>query len=188
MQEARNMMKEWLLHEVPLTLRPNLQVGGNAGEWGAGEAIEEEKLPPVPTGVVAKSGNGRITISWDPVPDAMYYNLYFLTSKGVSIKFSELTRPIASAADFKPVIGVKKDKGNCIEGAASPYVHDDLANGTCYHYVVTVVTPAEEGLNSAEVWAAPSPNLVVLRMGEGGVGDGGLNQPPGMAWDREGKS
>ena len=179
-------MKEWLLHEVPLTLRPKLQVGGNAGEWGAGEAIEEEKLPPAPTGVVAKSGNGRITISWDPVPDAMYYNLYFLTSKGVSIKFSELTRPIASAADFKPVIGVKKEKGNCIEGAASPYVHDDLANGTCYHYVVTVVTPDGESLESAEVMAVPSPYLVVMTIGQEGVDDGEFKSPTGIALDTEG--
>ena len=48
--------------------------------------------------------------NWEPVPDAMYYNLYFQTTKGVQIKFSELTRPIASADDFKSVIGVKKDK------------------------------------------------------------------------------
>src|SRR5207245_3271647 len=123
MQEARNMMKEWLLHEVPLTLRRKRQVGGNAGEWGAGEAIEEEKLPPVPTGVVAKSGNGRITISWDPVQDAMYYNLYFLTSKGVSIKFSELTRLIASAADFNAFLCVMTVKVICLDRMDSPYVH-----------------------------------------------------------------
>jgi len=52
----------------------------------------------------AKPGNGRITITWDPVPDAMYYNLYFQTTKGVQIKFSELTRPIAGPEDFKSVI------------------------------------------------------------------------------------
>ena len=54
------------------------------------------------------------------LPDAMYYNLYFMTTKGVQIKFSELTRPIASAEDFKTVIGVTKEKGTCIEGAQSP--------------------------------------------------------------------
>ncbi|MGH7205259.1 MAG: 6-bladed beta-propeller [Nitrospiraceae bacterium] len=180
------MMKEWLLQEVPLTARQKLQVEGNSGEWGAGEAIEEEKLPPAPTGVVAKPGNGRITIFWDPVPDSMYYNLYFLTSKGVQIKFSELTRPIASAADFNPVLGVTKEKGNCIEGAASPYVHDDLAAGTCYHYVVTVVTPDGESPGSAEVMAIPSPYLVVMKIGQEGVDDGEFKSPTGIALDSEG--
>jgi len=180
------MMKEWLSHEVPLTIRPRLQAEGNAGEWGAGEAIEAEKLPPAPTGVVAKPGNGRITISWDPVPDAMYYNLYFLTSKGVQIKFSILTRPIASAADFNPVIGVTKEKGNCIEGAGAPYVHDDLANGTCYHYVVTVVTPDGESPESAEVMAIPSPYLLVMQIGQEGVDDGEFKSPTGIALDSEG--
>jgi sugar lactone lactonase YvrE len=180
------MMKEWLSHEVPLTIRPRLQAEGNAGEWGAGEAIEAEKLPPAPTGVVAKPGNGRITISWDPVPDAMYYNLYFLTSKGVQIKFSILTRPIASAADFNPVIGVTKEKGNCIEGAGAPYVHDDLANGTCYHYVVTVVTPDGESPESAEFMAIPSPYLLVMQIGQEGVDDGEFKSPTGIALDSEG--
>ena len=41
----------------------------------------------------------------------MYYNLYFQTTKGVMIKSSDLTRPIACDDDFKAVIGVKKDKG-----------------------------------------------------------------------------
>ena len=36
-----------------------------------------------PTGVKTVAGNGFITISWESVQDAMYYNLYYLTSKGV---------------------------------------------------------------------------------------------------------
>ena len=183
-------MQRWLLLErqgsdclpLPLTLRAE----GNPEEWGAGRAAEEEVLPPAPAGVVAKPGNGRVTITWDPVPDAMYYNLYFLTSKGVQIKPSELTRPIASAADFNPIIGVKKEKGNLIEGATSPYVHDDLANGTCYHYVVTVVTPNGESPESAEVVAVPSPYLVAMIFGKAGVDDGEFNSPTGIALDADG--
>jgi DNA-binding beta-propeller fold protein YncE len=164
-----------------------LQAEGNPEEWGGGEsAIEQEQLPPAPANVVAKPGNGRIVISWDPVPEAMYYNLYYQTTKGVQIKFSELTRPIAGPADFNPVIGVKKEKGNCIEGAASPYVHDDLANGTCYHYVVTVVTPQGESPESAEVMAIPSPYLLVMKIGQAGVDDGEFSSPTGLALDAEG--
>ena len=69
-------------------------------------------MPPAPTRVAAKAGNGRVMITWDAVPDAMYYNLYFMTTKGVQIKFSELTRPIASAEDFKTVIACDKGKRN----------------------------------------------------------------------------
>ena len=166
--------------------RWKLLAEGHADEWGAGEATSEEQLPPAPANVAAKPGNGKITITWDPVPDAMYYNLYFMTSKGVQIKFSELTRPIASTDDFKPVIGVTKEKGSCIEGASSPYEHDDLANSTCYHYVVTVVTQQGESPESAEVMAIPSPYLVVQAIGQEGVEDGEFKSPTGIALDKDG--
>lgn len=150
-------MNAWLCDDLHRFNR-RLCIDGLQGEWGAGDSVaEEEELPLPPQNVHAKPGNGRITITWDPVPDAMYYNLYFQTTKGVQIKFSELTRPIAGPEDFKSAIGVKKDKATCLEGASSPYVHDDLANGTCYHYVVTVVTPKGESLESQEVMAIPSP-------------------------------
>lgn len=166
--------------------RTKLFVEGHTDEWGGGESASEEHLPPPPTNVKATPGNGKITITWDPVPDAMYYNLYFLTNKGVQIKFSELTRPIAGPEDFKPVIGVTKEKGNCIEGVTSPYVHDDLANSTCYYYVVTAVTPQGESRESAEVMAIPSPYLVVQVIGREGVDDGEFQAPTGIALDKDG--
>jgi DNA-binding beta-propeller fold protein YncE len=181
-------MDMWWEREI---LRRNgiaLQIEGNPDEWGAGtgDLGVEEELPPAPVNVVAKPGNGRNLITWDPVPDAMYYNIYFLTTKGVQIKFSELTRPIAGPEDFNPVIGVKKEKGNLIEGATSPFVHDDLANGTCYHYVVTVVTPKGESPQSAEVMAIPSPYLLVMKIGQPGVDDGEFSSPTGIALDKDG--
>ncbi|MDF0644673.1 MAG: 6-bladed beta-propeller [Nitrospira sp.] len=181
------MINAWLMDEMFRFDRAPLWAEGNPGEWGAGDSIaEEEELPPAPANVAAKCGNGRITITWDPVPDAMYYNLYFQTTKGVQIKFSELTRPIAGAADFKAVIGVKKDKATCLEGAQSPFVHDDLANGTCYHYVVTVVTPKGESQESQEVMAIPSPYLLAMNLGSEGVDDGEFSSPTGIALDKEG--
>ncbi|SLM48655.1 putative NHL repeat protein [Nitrospira japonica] len=181
------MIKAWLLDEMFRFDRAPLSAEGNPGEWGAGDSIaEEEELPPAPANVAVKAGNGRLTVTWDPVPDAMYYNLYFQTTKGVQIKFSELTRPIASADDFKAVIGVKKDKGTCLEGAQSPFVHDDLANGTCYHYVVTVVTPKGESLESQEVMAIPAPYLLAMNIGAEGVDDGEFSSPTGIALDKEG--
>ncbi|MFM8541142.1 MAG: 6-bladed beta-propeller [Nitrospira sp.] len=166
--------------------RVKLFAQGHTDEWGAGETTSDEQLPPAPAHVQAKPGNGRITITWDSVPEAMYYNLYFLTTKGVQIKPSELTRPIASPDDFKLVIGVKKEKGNCIEGATSPYVHDDLANSSCYHYVVTVVTPQGESPESAEVMAVPAPYLVTQVIGTEGVDDGEFKSPTGIALGQDG--
>lgn len=180
-------MKAWLFDDMFQFDRSPIRIDGLQGEWGAGDSVaEEEELPSPPQNVHAKPGNGRITITWDPVLDAMYYNLYFQTSKGVQIKFSELTRPIAGPEDFKGVIGVKKDKATCLEGASSPYVHDDLANGTCYHYVVTVVTSKGESLESQEVMAIPSPYLLAMVIGCEGVGDGELNSPTGIALDKNG--
>jgi len=180
------MIKAWLFDEMFRVDRLHLTIDGTQGEWGAGDSIAaEEELPPPPAHVAAKSENGRITITWDPVPEAMYYNLYFQTTKGVMIKPSELTRPIASDDDFKSVIGVNKEKGNCLEGAQSPFVHDDLANGTCYHYVVTVVTQKGESLESQEVMAIPSPYLLALSIGRGGVDDGEFNSPTGITLDKD---
>ncbi len=182
------MMKAWLLDELFRFDRWALRVEGSQEEWGAGDSVaEQEDLPPPPTGVKAKPGNGRITLTWDHVPDAMYYNIYFMTTKGVQIKFSELTRPIASAEDFKAVIGVKKDKGTCIEGPSAPYIHDDLANGTCYHYVVTVVTPKGESHESDEVMAIPSPYLLAQAIGQEGTDDGEFSSPTGIALDKDGR-
>ena len=96
-----HMIKAWLLDEMFRCDRMHLTVDGTVGEWGAGDSVaEEDELPLAPQNVRAKSSNGRVTITWDPVPDAMYYNLYFQTTKGVMIKPSDLTRPIASADDF----------------------------------------------------------------------------------------
>jgi len=181
------VINTWLLDELFRFDRSLFSIEGIQGEWGAGDSIaEEEELPPSPQNVQAKPGNGRITITWDPVPEAMYYNLYFQTTKGVQIKFSELTRPIAGADDFNSIIGVKKDKATCLEGSTSPFVHDDLANGTCYHYVVTVVTPKGESLESQEVMAIPSPYLLTMSIGQEGVGDGEFSSPTGIALDTDG--
>ncbi|MBP0129640.1 MAG: SMP-30/gluconolactonase/LRE family protein, partial [Nitrospira sp.] len=180
------MIKAWLLDEMFRFDRTHLSVEEIQGEWGAGDSIAQEELSPPPANVAVKSGNGRVTITWDPVPEAMYYNLYFKTTKGVMIKFSDLTRPIAGDDDFKAVIGVTKENGTCVEGVQSPFVHDDLANGTCYYYVVTVVTQKGESLESKEVMAVPSPYLLAMSIGCEGVDDGEFSSPTGITLDKDG--
>lgn len=180
-------MRDWMLKNRLATthsFHQTLFIEGQEEEWGAGTA--DDQLPPPPENVKAKPDNGRITISWDPVPDALYYNLHFMTTKGVTIKPNELHRPIASVEDFNPVIGVTVDKANCIEGAVSPYLHDDLSNNLCYHYVVTAITADGESPVSEEVMSIPSPYLNVMHFGEEGMDDGEFNSPTGIAVDKEG--
>ena len=58
------MIKAWLLDEMFQCDRTHLTIEGTQGEWGAGDSIAaEEELPPPPTNVAAKSGNGRVTIT-----------------------------------------------------------------------------------------------------------------------------
>lgn len=163
-----------------------LTVQGLTDEWGAGEATPPEELPPAPANVKAQPGNGRVLLTWDGVDGAMYYNVYYATTKGVQVKWSELTRPIAGPSDFKTKIGVKKEKSTCIEGPSSPYLHEDLANGTCYHYVVTVVTEKGESPESEEVMAIPAPYLVAQVIGCEGVDEGEFKSPTGIALDKDG--
>ncbi len=81
---------------------------------------------------------------------------------------------------------MKKEKATCLEGAQSPFVHDDLANGTCYHYVVTVVTAKGESPESQEVMAIPSPYLLAACIGQEGVDEGEFSSPTGITLDKDG--
>ena len=65
-------------------------------------------------------------------------NLY-MTTKGVQIKFLNLHAPSPAQRILRPSSS-DKGKRNLTQGRSFPFMHDDLANGTCYHYVVTVVT------------------------------------------------
>ena len=52
-------IKAWLFDEMYRFDRSHLSIDGTQGEWGAGDSIAaEEDLPPPPTHVAAKSGNG----------------------------------------------------------------------------------------------------------------------------------
>ncbi len=72
---------------------------------------------------------GQLTLSWDPVPDAASYNVYFSLAPGVT-----------------PQNGTK------IANAANPITIRDLKRGTPYYFIVTAVSASGvESEASAEV-------------------------------------
>jgi fibronectin type 3 domain-containing protein len=87
-------------------------------------------LPTAPSGLSATSGAGQITVSWTSVGNAVSYNIYWSTT-------SEVTTT----------------SGTKIAGATTPYVHNGLAAGTSYYYIVTAVSAAGEGVASAQASA-----------------------------------
>ncbi len=91
-------------------------------------------IPPLapPTAVSAVAGDGKVTLSWSPVPFALSYNIYRSTSAG------------------QP--GSKINQS----AAASPYIDNGLTNGTAYYYVVTAVSGTNESAGSTEVAAMPA--------------------------------
>ena len=84
-------MNAWLFDDTFTRNRFLLCIEGIQGEWGGGDSVaEEEELPLPPQNVQAKPGNGRITVTWDPVPDAMYYNLYFPNAHSMQGRFGKV--------------------------------------------------------------------------------------------------
>ncbi len=95
--------------------------------------------PAVPTGLTVTIGDnaGELTISWTASATATSYNLYWGNSAGVTTA-----------------------TGTKIAGAASPYAHTALTNGTRYYYVVTAVNADGESAASAEASGLPQINPV----------------------------
>jgi DNA-binding beta-propeller fold protein YncE len=172
---------------------PLARFGLMAGESlpsGGGTAAERADLPPAPANVRMTVGDGQIELAWDPIPEALFYNIYFKTSRGVTREAKEFDRfrydAVGAERFQKTKIGVTKENGSLIDTATPPYQHSDLANGTCYHYVVTAVTRKGESAESAEVVGIPSPYLCVMEFGTEGYDDGEFKSPTGIALDPEG--
>ena len=110
----------------------------SAGESAESTQVSATPVAPVtppsaPGSVTATAGNAQTTISWSPVSGATSYNLYWSTTSGVT-----------------------KLNGTNITGAASPYVHTGLTNGTTYYYVATAVNANGESADSAQASAIPT--------------------------------
>lgn len=106
--------------------------------------------PGAPTGLVATIGGvgGELVISWTASTGATSYNLYWGNTPGVTTT-----------------------TGTKIAGAASPYSHTGLTNGTRYYYVATAVNGDGESAASTEAGGLPQIDPVgVLDTTLGGTG------------------
>src|SRR5207245_2347434 len=160
-----------------------------ATQPGGGTTAEQSDVPRAPRNVTVKIGDGKLTLDWEPVPDALFYNIYYKTTRGVTKEGKEFDRfqyDAVGTERFKTKIGVTKGNGTLTETAAPPYVHTDLANGMCYHYVVTAVTKNGERPESEEVMGVPASYVCVMHFGTEGYDDGEFKSPTGIALDREG--
>lgn len=122
----------WAAYYVPLTWGGNVIVATASGpsvEPGT-ESITITRVPGTVGNLKATSGKQQVTLSWDPVPDAVSYNIYWSTSQD----FSNATR---------------------IAGATSPYTQTGLTDGQTYYFLVTSVADGTQSMSSQVVAATP---------------------------------
>ncbi|MBA3613588.1 MAG: hypothetical protein H0W49_11895, partial [Nitrospirales bacterium] len=60
-----------LFYEYPLS-RNMLTVESGGEDWGAGQT-QDANIPQAPENLRAIPDHTRITLTWDPVPEALYY-------------------------------------------------------------------------------------------------------------------
>jgi hypothetical protein len=108
--------------------------GESAGSTQVSATPSANPVPAAPTGVTATSaGNGQVTISWTVVAGATSYNIYWLTTTGVT-----------------------PASGNRIADVSTPpYTQTGLSSGTTYYYVVTAVNGNGESTASTQVSVTP---------------------------------
>lgn len=92
-------------------------------QYGEGLASDEisatpdqGNLPSPPTGITAVAGDRKATISWNPVSNALTYNIYWSTSPDITSK-----------------------NGTKFANVTSPYIHSGLIQGNTYYYIITSV-------------------------------------------------
>ena len=114
-------------------------------------AVEEGTLPPtgsvlqIPTGNAVTTGNGQVTIRWNPVAGATSYNLY-----------------MASDIDLDRSNYAGLPDGAKLVGVASPHTITGLTNGKTYYFFVTAADAdreSEESFGSSATPTAP-PGLL----------------------------
>jgi len=100
--------------------------------------------PAFPTGLSASPGNGQVVLSWNTVPNAASYNIYWSTVPGTGAngtKINVITQSTPSAP------------------SSYSYTHTPVTNGVIYYYVVSAITGSAESVPSDQVSAMPLATL-----------------------------
>ncbi len=95
--------------------------------------------PDAPSGIAVVVVPGQASISWEPIPDANFYSVYYSTTGGVT-----------------------KATGTKVISTASPKAVTGLNNGTTYFFIVTAVKDDIESVESSEVTATPPIQYVAI--------------------------
>ena len=127
---------------------------GSSSEYQAPLAASAV-VPAAPSGLAITSGSGEVALSWNDVPGASYYNVYYLTYPGVT---TSNARQLVAAISGDPITGLK--------------------DTVPYYFRVTAINSLGESVASAEVSATPMPALPGIpgnvRL-TGGVGEATLS-------------
>ena len=118
--------------------------------------------PGAPTGVTATGGDGQVTISWNPVPNATSYNLFYASRSAVAEEED------SEDADAKQVKNV-----------TSPFVLKGLAANTTYFFMVRALNDHRRSPPSAIVSAttsATTPAPTIPAAPTGATATGGTKQ------------
>ena len=111
------------------------------------EASEDENdippplpLPPaIPTNLNVEAGSQSILVTWDEVPDATSYTLFWNT--------------VPTQAKYKNA----EQEDQRVDGVTNPFVHTGLTAGQAYYYRVAAFNEGGSRGLSAETSATPNP-------------------------------
>ena len=100
--------------------------------------------PAAPTNVQAAGGDGQVTVSWDPVPNATSYDLFYTRQSGDDEE--------------------EYEEGNWFKNVTSPFIVTGLAPNTTYFFkvrarVAFLKGPASEKVSATTTGAAAAPTL-----------------------------
>ena len=132
--------------------------------------------PAAPTGVTAVPGDGQVTISWNTVPDATSYDLFYATRSNVAERDDHSGD---GGEDHSGDGGEDHNDGVKViqvRNVTSPFVVKPLAASTTYFFTVRAVAAGRRGDASAEVSATTSaitPVVTIPAAPTGVVATGG---------------
>jgi len=119
-------MKTSYLILIPIIFCGALIIGGCSGHDNTSNG---NVVSPAPVNLTAIAGVRSLTVSWDSVPGATTYNLYYSTSSGVT-----------------------SSTGTKVANISSPYTLTSLTSDTAYYVVVTSVKGNTESVASSQVF------------------------------------